>query len=273
MIIASIFLIRVMRRKTMSSKLLSRGSSRAAKGWFGWRRRSQDSATEGPPRQPGNISPTGPHGFPADEKSYSQQQNVDEFLCPVVISKTAIPEAATALLQAETQAQNLAHEEGPENPALVEVFQAPAPKQVTQPISQAFYTSSTYTPNPTYNNTNTTFVPRGMSDAYDQAQMGLNHLSYLSSLSSGFGDAEIIIAESGPTNQIIHAAQQNSRQSRNFSWQPSILQTGRPGGRDMVYTATTVESAPRYRTVNSWVAQQRGHLERQQQSLREVPNS
>ena len=112
--------------------------------------------------------------------------------------------------------------------------------------------------NNTYN-TNATLLSNNTSNAYDPAQKEVNHLSYLSSLSSGFGD-QVIVPEPGTTRK-----SQAPRQSRKFSWVSSAP------NRDTVYTATSVETAPRFRTVNSWVAQQTGRVERQLKSDKEVP--
>ncbi|CAG8976253.1 hypothetical protein HYALB_00009428 [Hymenoscyphus albidus] len=79
----------------------------------------------------------------------------------------------------------------------------------------------------------------------------LSHMSYLSSLSSGFGDG-LMVEPTDPIGPV-----QGYRQSRapgTFSW---MQPTGQHrGNRDTISTTTSEESAPRFRTVNSWVAQQ-----------------
>jgi hypothetical protein len=129
---------------------------------------------------------------------------------------------------------------------------------------------------PDYNNTyntNTTYLTQYTSELYDPGgQREVNHLSYLSSLSSGFGDAQIIIPESGLIKPNSQGARQSSHQSRKFSWVSSVPGIRREGDRDTVYTRSSVDSAPRFRSVTSWVAQQTGRLGRGQQNDREVPN-
>jgi hypothetical protein len=118
-------------------------------------------------------------------------------------------------------------------------------------------------------------------------------LSELSSLSSGFGDAKIDVPESGPTKPTANrksGARRESRASRPSrananttsrfsysSWTSTPSHVERKGNRDTIYTATTAatattttttsseDSAPRFRTVNSWVDQQASRVERKQE--------
>lgn len=121
-------------------------------------------------------------------------------------------------------------------------------------------------------------------------------MSELSSLSSGFGDAQIDIPESGPINGMgtlnstydpngnstlnTNAAMINSlpkyrasfmqRASRafpeplnsRFSWTIANELEIPAGQRDTMYTTTSEDSAPRFRTINSWVDQQTHRVER-----------
>ena len=114
-------------------------------------------------------------------------------------------------------------------------------------------------------------LSRQFSDANDPAQREVNHMSYLSSLSSGFGD-QIIIPEPGPMKpNNIRASRQSYRQSRKFSWATSAR--GPQGDRDTVYTTSSIDSQPpRFRTINSWVAQQTGRLQKQNLNKDEVPS-
>ncbi|KAG9246037.1 hypothetical protein BJ878DRAFT_478703 [Calycina marina] len=113
-----------------------------------------------------------------------------------------------------------------------------------------------------YNNTyninvdNSTFISNNtVNDAYDPAQSDVNHLSYLSSISSGFGD-QMLVPKVPPTPTSAYAMIKSNRMSRNFSWvQPSA-------NRDTTYSTASVETAPHFRTVNSWVAQQAGRAQR-----------
>lgn len=84
-------------------------------------------------------------------------------------------------------------------------------------------------------------------------------MSYLSSLSSGFGDGLIIPeASTNPNSRQTYRQSQNpSATASRFSWARSQGQ----GQRDTVYTTTSEESAPRFRSVTSWVAQQTGRVQ------------
>jgi len=100
-------------------------------------------------------------------------------------------------------------------------------------------------------NTNTTVISSNtINDAYDPAQREVNHLSYLSSLSSGFGD-QILIPRVPPT-KLSAPTPRKSTTSSKYSWAQSA------NNRDTQYTNVSVESAPHYRTVNSWVSHQAG---------------
>jgi len=112
--------------------------------------------------------------------------------------------------------------------------------------------------------TNTTIVSNNtVNDAYDPAQREVNHLSYLSSLSSGFGD-QILIPRVPPT-PFGPDTPRKSTLSRKYSW----AQTA--NNRDTQYTNVSVESAPHYRTVNSWVSQQAGRTGKYLPTNDEIP--
>lgn len=121
-----------------------------------------------------------------------------------------------------------------------------------------------------YNNAGTqqTFQTLGV---YDPNQREVNRLSFLSSLSSGFGDG-LIMPE--PTVVGANDTRKSYRDTRQFSWMTAQDGTriDTTGNRDTIYTTASVETAPRFRTVHSWVAQQSGRVGRQEQSDREVPN-
>lgn len=122
-------------------------------------------------------------------------------------------------------------------------------------------------------------------------------MSELSSLSSGFGDAQIDVPESGPssahtgtlnsntmgygstvdTNAATVNTLQPHRQSfmqrasrafaepltSRFSWTVANKEDAPARGqRDTVYTTTSEDSAPRFRTIHSWVNQQTHRVER-----------
>ena len=86
-------------------------------------------------------------------------------------------------------------------------------------------------------------------------------ISEWSSLSSGFGDGDIIMP---PPQAATSPAHRTSRA-------PSEMLSGGESRRDTVYTEVSEDSTPRFRTVNSWVRQQSGRLRRAQDDAPPVP--
>ncbi|KAI0486843.1 hypothetical protein F4859DRAFT_315955 [Xylaria cf. heliscus] len=102
-------------------------------------------------------------------------------------------------------------------------------------------------PDPYYNQSE---FARQPSDAYNPAQRQVYRASEISSLSSGFGDGDIImpppnIVPKPPEPQVTNNTETNNRP---FSW--------------MSRTTTTSERPPRFRSVNSWVDQQKERIRR-----------
>jgi hypothetical protein len=112
-------------------------------------------------------------------------------------------------------------------------------------------------------------LARQPSDAYDPNRRQVNRASELSSLSSGFGDGDIIIPEEY-LNPPQPAATQ-LRQSNNFITRFSWMSRREAGDRETVYTATSEDRPARYRSVGSWVNQQTGRLKRADERNQEVP--
>jgi hypothetical protein len=299
MIAAAIYFLTRMMKIDVLSKVRSRKFSRGGThGWYGWRRRSTDYSADPPPSYPGER-------YPPDEKPIPAQRELDAFFSPMARPPLATPTGAAALSRIDTQRQEAVRAALLDNPAPFSV--SPTAQMGNLSATQNFYkitpqnidlsrqpgtqvsqnsqvsalsqqntslsrqpgtqTSLVSQANSNYNNTGTqnTFLTMQTSDAYDPNQREVNHLSYLSSLSSGFGDGLIL-----PESTVNGAPQQGYRQSRGqgatrFSWVTSVRD------RDTVYTEASIESAPRFRTVNSWVAQQSSQVERLQQSNAEVP--
>jgi hypothetical protein len=289
MIMAGIYFLCRMMKVDLFAKLRNRKFGRGGpRGWYGWRRQEEDYPSDPPPQYAEDI-------YPPDEKPIPNQQQLDAFYSPITIQPIATPATAAVLSNADSERQNVVREALLDNPAPFGTSMFPP--LVTPSATQNFYqTNSSNTVSPVsplyrqasdanktlgtqnsllsreisdYNNTGTqnTFLTQ---NAYDPNQREPNHLSYLSSLSSGFGDGLIIsestVAGGGP--------RQSYRQSRNprtsrFSWATSAR--GPTGDRDTVYTTSSIESAPRFRTVNSWVAQQTGRVEKRAQNQKEVP--
>ncbi|KAK8058867.1 hypothetical protein PG994_009315 [Apiospora phragmitis] len=105
-------------------------------------------------------------------------------------------------------------------------------------------------------------LARQPSDAYDPTQRQAYRASDLSSLSSGFGDGDII-PESAlkppppPPPPPPATLQPPPPAASRFSWM-----SRRAGDRETVYTATSEDRPARYRSVNSWVNQQIGRIKR-----------
>lgn len=254
-------------------------------------------------------------GYNSNEKSIPTQQHIEAFYSPGGMPPLAIPGTADALSRANSQRQEQVRQALLDNPApfsASQYSQASSPVEQVAGLSatQAFYnidaqnTSLAREPLNAYSNTGSQNMPASdalsdynntgnknmlltrqpgtqttqtTSGAYDPNQREVNHMSYLSSLSSGFGDGLIM-----PEPTVVGgASRQTYRQSRNpgaapgasrFSWATSVPQTpGLKGDRDTIYTTTSTDSAPRFRTVNSWVAQQAGRVDKQQQGDRDVP--
>ncbi|KAK1989204.1 hypothetical protein LZ30DRAFT_576787 [Colletotrichum cereale] len=105
-------------------------------------------------------------------------------------------------------------------------------------------------------------LARQPSDAYDPARRQVNRASELSSISSGFGDGDIIVpGMPGMVLQPPPPVSQSLRASRmgidRASW---VNKTN----RETVYTEASEDLPPRFRTVDSWVNQQTGRVKRAQ---------
>lgn len=115
-------------------------------------------------------------------------------------------------------------------------------------------------------------LARAPSDAYDPAQRKAYRASDVSSLSSGFGDGDIIVPPPPAGLSPAPAQQQNLQPSGlgRFSW----MSRRDRGNRETVYTNTSEDRPARYRSVNSWVNQQIGRIKRadeRKQSDEDVP--
>lgn len=97
-------------------------------------------------------------------------------------------------------------------------------------------------PDPYFNQSE---LARQASTAFDPTKRVVYRASELSSLSSGFGDGDIIVPMPAAS-----------------SYAPSIAAT--TSNRDTIYTTTSEDVPARYRSVNSWVNQQTGRVQRAQ---------
>jgi len=268
LVIAAVYFISRLKNIDLFSKARGREFNKGgSRGWYGWRERESDYTMEEPPKYA--VYNNGQLEYLSEQKTVPVQQQHDAFVSQRSASQMATPPSA-ALSRANTQHNETARQALLENPA---PFGMSSTQQPQQSATQAFYNlNPNYNPTSNYSQTyNPNDTSRGLSrqtsDAYDPAQREVNHMSYLSSLSSGFGD-QIIIPELGPLQP---ANGQAPRQSRKFSWATSAREP--QVNRDTIYTEASVESSPpRFRTINSWVAQQAGQVERQKQANDEVGN-
>lgn len=112
-------------------------------------------------------------------------------------------------------------------------------------------------------------LARQPSDAYDPNRRQVYRASELSSLSSGFGDEDIIVPPPAATRQPggPSASRLSYQQTPGASRKNSVANASEAGNsnRDTVYTTTSEDMPPRFRTVSSWVNQQTGRVRRAEQ--------
>lgn len=115
-------------------------------------------------------------------------------------------------------------------------------------------------------------IARQPFSAYDPSRRHVYRVSELSSLSSGFGDGDIIIPppaafQTSPPDVSRISYQQVPSVGRKDSI--ANASEADSSNRDTVYTATSEDMPMRYRTVNSWVNQQTGRVQRAAQKADE----
>lgn len=120
-------------------------------------------------------------------------------------------------------------------------------------------------------------VARQPTNAYDPSRRHVYRASELSSLSSGFGDGDIIVPPPATLQQSSTSGvpRFDYQQVPSTSRKDSIASVSEVGdnNRDTVYTATSEDMPMRYRTVSSWVNQQTGRVHRaaQKEDEEDVP--
>lgn len=289
MVCAAVYFCARMRNKDLFACFRNRKFGKGGRrGWYGWRKEAsnEDYTTEPPPKYTG------------EEYLSDQKEAVIEATYFPKEGLTMVPPTSAYYstkkdsLRLDTSREGLLENSAPFGASSAELAQKSATDTfygiatrasplARNPITSA--TSNSHSPqdiltrqlSTSYTNGGT-YLTRQTSDAFDPNQREVNHLSYLSSLSSGFGDGLIIpeptvIAGNG-TRQTYRASQPTG--APRFSWQRSIAleRTASKRDRDTVYTTVSTESAPRFRSVNSWVAQQSNRVERQVQSDKELPS-
>ncbi|RMJ16159.1 hypothetical protein CDV36_004196 [Fusarium kuroshium] len=121
-------------------------------------------------------------------------------------------------------------------------------------------------------------VPSTTPYIYDVGGRRQTGISSLSSISSGFGDGDIVVTPTNNTIQTIPSQPVPATfPSRLTTWR-STSTLGRrdtdasSGRRDTVGTEVSVDFRPRFHSVNSWVKQQNGHLRRAQRQQENSPD-
>ncbi|TGO64048.1 hypothetical protein BCON_0009g00570 [Botryotinia convoluta] len=218
--------------------------------WYGWRR------NRGDPDRPlsyasGKVSQ---NGYPIDEKF--AEREMGGFYNSDNKSSLERPGSATVNLRelrTDLQRQNSTRSSHSGSGMSASPVAGPG-QSYGPPSNMDYYYSQTGTIRSQHS-----ALSGQSSNAYDPSQREVNHMSYLSSISSGFGDSLVMPDDSAPPQIPVS----------RFSW--TTASQGAPQNRDTIYTTTSEETAPRFRTVNSWVAQQTGRVERKQQSDMEIP--
>lgn len=262
-----------MRNMDMFSIFRNREIRRGDSGRFGWRRKRPDSTVDHPTNSLGGDNfRYGSDAFPEDIKPAIPERYSARQFSPLIIPKVDIPQTVRTPLLAESRHQYATQDERIESLTPFEASQAPAAShQASENTIKKSYTMSSTHINNTYR-TDPALIPQIGSSSYDPAQKQPNRMSEQSSLSSGFGDGQIIIPESTPPKRpAARTSQSNNGQTRDFSWVTSIFQSKQTEDRDTIYTTTSEEPATRYRTVNSWVAEQTRHVERRHHGDRDIP--
>lgn len=218
--------------------------------WYGWKR-NRDGPGRAPSYSSGQMSQ---NGYPIDEKFTDREMdgyyNMDNKM------SLERPGSATVNLRGvRTDLQRQNSTKSNQSGSGMSSSPTAGPNQSYSVSNQAdFYYAQSGTLRSQHSG-----LSGQSSNAYDPSQREVNRVSYLSSISSGFGDSLVMLDDSPlPQNPVSH-----------FSW--TTASQGEPQNRDTIYTTTSEETAPRFRTVNSWVAQQTGRVERKQRSDNEIP--
>lgn len=117
---------------------------------------------------------------------------------------------------------------------------------------------------------NELFGAQPPASARDPAQRQYR-LSEVSSLSSGFGDGEIVVTQPLPAPPRAAASQPSApspRGSARYSRPPSWVSQAE-SRRETMYTNTSEDRPARFRTLSSWVNQQSGRVKRQDSRAQE----
>jgi hypothetical protein len=225
----------------------------------GWRRNSK-TPSEDPPQYYGNSD----YGYPADEKKIQggkkAELNFPPTISPAMLPPLAIPETTTTSVRVESPNSSVpltrnmspfgAYSPHDSPIADLQASYNNTGRRNTMLSRQVPETINTGTSQSVQTNQAAFFIHDPSNSQFNN-QPQTNRISYMSSLSSGFGDG--LVPDPNNPNAVMQGYRQ-SRTNGTFSWMQ--LPAQRRGDRDTIDTTASVESAPRFRTINSWVAQQ-----------------
>ncbi|ROW12395.1 hypothetical protein VMCG_00421 [Cytospora schulzeri] len=181
----------------------------------------------------------------------------------------AIPTLETGVSSINNANPSLGTSTSPRNAASTYVTISPISTAQPGDIMGTMQTDRSMMAEPFYNQSE---MGRQSSNAYDPIRRHVYRASELSSLSSGFGDGDIII----PPPAALHSSPPGMprftyQQVPTVSRKDSIANGSEAGSsnRDTIYTNISEDMPMRYRTVNSWVNQQTGRIQRAVQKANE----
>lgn len=219
-----------------------------------------------------------------DSRTYSSTPSSKKSISSFYVSGSGLdekPKTPTAVYDEKSTRDTMNYE-----PTTYGMTDPASPLHVANPAATMSFYNTIQPPANTYTLPNAARMTR------------MTRMSELSSLSSGFGDAQIDVPESGPTNTGTldsststnaynstlnsNAATMNTLQpyrksfmqrasrafaeplTSRFSWTTANQSdtSGSSGQRDTMYTTTSEDSAPRFRTIHSWVNQQSSRVEK-----------
>lgn len=261
------------------------------------RRPKQEFSVEAPP-----VYSAEPdfYRYASPEKNIPIQQQMEGFYTPGPLPALSIPARARAPILSSVYSP----QQDDVSP-MTSIGQSPIPLIIKRTQTETFYSvppqhshmpsdlnemfiqhnlnSGTNTYTDTYSNTQLT---REISDSYGTQNMAVTpqtsnlynsqqrepyRMSTLSSLSSGFGDG-LIIQDTETVRNPSMPPRHRQQQSR-FSWQTTASKAPATFlDRTSTYTTASIETAPRFRTVNSWVAHQTTEVERQKIVASHIPD-
>ncbi|TPX10831.1 uncharacterized protein E0L32_008220 [Thyridium curvatum] len=184
------------------------------------------------------MAATAAPGFYQPNAAYAQQQ--------YTASLPGAPQMAGAVARSNTTGSVYSSQRGPGADATT---RGPAMSEANGGARRSDIIDSYYTlPD----------ASRDPTGSYDTSRKLSNRDSQVSSLSSGFGDFDIIVPQQPPAAATAQANGAYGPPTARFSW----ASRNGPARRETVYTETSEDSPPKFRSITSWVNQQSGRVRR-----------